>query len=69
MVYDEAGEKLVWQVTIDCNGRYSVELEPGTYTVDINRLGIDFAKGLPQQVEIESGVTTRLDVDIDTGIR
>ena len=69
MVYDKSGEKLVEQVDIDCVGRYSVKLEPGTYTVDINRLGIDFSKGLPAQVQIKSGITTRLDIDIDTGIR
>ena len=69
MVYDKSGDKLVEQVDIDCLGRYSVKLEPGTYTVDINRIGIDFRKGLPAQVEIESGITTRLDIDIDTGIR
>jgi hypothetical protein len=69
MVYNKSGDKLVEQVDIDCDGRYSVKLEPGTYTVDINRIGVDFSKGLPAQVEIESGLTTRLDVDIDTGIR
>ena len=69
IVYDKSGEKLVEQVDIDCVGRYSVKLEPGTYTVDINRIGVDFSKGLPVQVEIESGITTRLDIDIDTGIR
>lgn len=69
MVYDKSGEKLVEQVDIDCEGRYSVELEPGTYTVDINRVGVDFSKSLPAQVEIESRITTRLDIDIDTGIR
>jgi hypothetical protein len=69
MVYDKSAEKLIEQVDIDCEGRYSVKLEPGTYTVDINRIGIDFSKGLPAQVEIGSGITTRLDIDIDTGIR
>jgi hypothetical protein len=46
-----------------------VTLPVGRYTVDINHLGIDIAKGFPQQVEIKSGQTTQLDVDIDTGIR
>jgi len=69
MVYDKSGKKLVEQVDIDCEGRYTAELNPGTYTVDINRIGIDFSKDLPQQVVIESGITVRLDIDIDTGIR
>ena len=69
MVYNRSGDKLVQQVDIDCDGRYVVKLSPGTYTVDINRLGIDFSKGLPAQVEVRSAITTRLDIDIDTGIR
>jgi hypothetical protein len=69
MVYDKSGKKLVEQVDIDCEGRYVVYLNPGTYTVDINRIGVDFSKGLPAVVEVESGITTRLDIDIDTGIR
>jgi hypothetical protein len=69
MVYDRSGKKLIEQVDIDCTGRYVAKLGPGTYTVDINRLGIDFSKDVPAQVEIKSGITTRLDIDIDTGIR
>jgi hypothetical protein len=69
MVYDRSGDELVERVDIDCDGRYSVKLDPGTYIVDINRIGVDFSKGLPAQVEIESALTTRLDIDIDTGIR
>ena len=69
MVYDKSGEKLVEQVDIDCDGRYSVKLAPGTYTVDINRICIDSSAEVPARVEIQSGITTRLDVDIDTGIR
>jgi hypothetical protein len=69
MVYDKSVTKLVKQVDIDCEGRYMAELSPGTYMVDINRIGIDFSKDLPAHVEIQSGVTVRLDIDIDTGIR
>ena len=44
-------------------------LKPGTYTVDINRIGMDSSDDVPQRVEIQLGITTRLDIDIDTGIR
>ena len=44
------------------------ELPVGTYVVDINRLGIDSAEGLPMQIEIIADQVMRLDVDIDTGI-
>ena len=69
MVYDTSGKKLVRQVDIDCDGTYTVELSPGTYVVDINRTGIDSSSDVPKAVEINSGLTTMLDIDIDTGIR
>ena len=74
MIYDKSGEKLIQQVDIDCDEeeqitRYRVELEPGTYMVDINHIGIDYSDDVPKQVEIKSGVTFKLDIEIDTGIR
>lgn len=74
LIYDESGEKLLHTVDIECNteeqyARYSVELEPGVYTVDINNIGVDFSDDVPKTIEIISGVTTRLDIVIDTGIR
>ena len=54
---------------IDADGNYHLELPTGRYVIDINHAGIDMAKGLPAQVEITAGATTRLDIDIDTGIR
>jgi hypothetical protein len=69
IVYDKSGRNLLQQVDIDCDSRYRVELEPGIYTVDINRIGIDTSNDVPKQVEIMAGITFRLDIDIDTGIR
>ncbi len=74
MIYDKNGEKLIQQVDIECNAdenytRYRVELDPGIYTVDINRIGIDYSDDVPKQVEIKSGLTLKLDIEIDTGIR
>ena len=74
MIYDESGSSLLMQVDIDCNpdenyARYRVELEPGIYTVDTNRVGIDNSDDVPRQVQIISGQTFKLDIDIDTGIR
>ena len=69
MVYDHNHDKLVKQVDIDCNGHYSVALQPGEYVVDINRIGIDHSSEVPATVEITSGETVSLDIDIDTGIR
>ena len=74
MIYDQSGKTLVRQVDIECNveeqyTRYRVELEPGTYLVDINNIGIDHSSDVPRQVEILPGTTFKLDIEIDTGIR
>ena len=69
MVYDRNHESLVKQVDIDCDGRYRTELKPGFYVVDINRTGVDYSQEVPAEIKIESGLTVRLDIDIDTGIR
>ena len=69
VIFSEDGQEEVTQVNIEPTGSYRVTLPVGSYTVDINHLGIDIAKGFPQRVEIKNGQTTQLDVDIDTGIR
>ena len=69
VIYAADGQTEVTRVQIDAQGNYRVELAVGTYAVDINHAGIDIGKELPKTVEIESGQVTRLDVDIDTGIR
>jgi hypothetical protein len=69
VIFDDQGRREIRQVDIQADGNYWVELEIGTYMVDINHLGIDHAKGLPTLVEIYEGQITILDIDIDTGIR
>ena len=69
VIFSEDGQEEITQVDIEPTGSYRVTLPVGRYTVDINHLGIDIAKGFPQQVEIKNGQTTQLEVDIDTGIR
>ena len=69
IIYKKNSSDLVKEVDIDCDGRYRTELSPGTYIVDINHIGIDTSSDVPAEVEIISQQTTRLDIDIDTGIR
>jgi hypothetical protein len=74
MIYDDSGEKLVREVSITqigqtASGYYTVLVAPGTYTIDINRLGIDHADGLPKKVTISANQTVTVDINIDTGIR
>jgi hypothetical protein len=68
------GAKLVQEVTINqiaqtANGYYVIQLEPGTYVVDVAHTGIGGASGLPKTITITAGQTTIVNIDIDTGIR
>jgi hypothetical protein len=74
IIYDKAGKNLVREVyftQIDqgATGYYTAQIAPGTYTVDINHLGIDTAANLPQTITVSADETVTIDVNIDTGIR
>ena len=69
VIYAVDGQTEVTRVQIDAQGNYRVTLPVGTYVVDINHVGIDRGIDLPTTVKIESQEVTRLDVEIDTGIR
>ncbi len=69
VVYTADGDKEVGRAEINSQGVYQIELPLGTYLVDINRIGIDSADGLPATIEIIAEQITVLDIDIDTGIR
>jgi hypothetical protein len=69
MIYADDGQTEVTFAAIDAQGEYRVRLQAGTYVVDINRLGLDRGMDLPKKVEILSDQVTRLDVEIDTGLR
>lgn len=69
VVFEMDGKTEVRRIEIDSNGDYRAELPVGTYLVDIKHAGIDIAKGFPKEVEITSQTVTRVDIEIDTGIR
>ena len=69
VIFASDGVTEVVRAKIDPNGNYRIDLPADTFIVDINHAGIDFAKALPEEVVILAGQVTRLDVDIDTGIR
>ncbi len=69
LIYGSDGEEVVRRAEIDAEGAYREELPPGTYVVDIERIGPVSAAGLPRTVEVASGGTIRVDVIIDSGIR
>ncbi len=69
MVYDASGNKLIKEVSLNHDGTYSVNLNPGVYLVDIKHTGMDRSSDVPKTVEIKAGESVRLDISIDTGIR
>jgi len=72
MVFDEHGTTLIEKVDITPDGdhgTYRVDLPPGKYSVDINRLGVDRSDEVPAAIEISPGRTVEVNIDIDTGIR
>jgi hypothetical protein len=69
VIYAQDGQTEITRVDIDAEGDYEVTLPVGTYVVDINHLGVDQGIDLPKTVEIPSRQVTRLDIEIDTGIR
>ncbi len=69
VVFEENGKTEFIRLGIDAKGNYRTELPVGIYVVDINHIGIDSAADLPKRIEITGHGVTRLDIDIDTGIR
>ena len=69
VVYKKNGVTEFTRLEIGATGWYQGELPVGSYVIDINRIGIDLADNLPKKIEIRAGITTILDIEIDTGIR
>ncbi len=69
VVFEENGKTEFVRLGIDAKGNYRAELPAGSYVVDINHIGIDSAADLPKKIVITAQGVTRLDIDIDTGIR
>jgi len=69
LVMNEAGTELLRTVDIDSQGAYLIDLAPARYTVDVKKVGIDRASGVPAIVEIKANTVTKIDISIDTGLR
>ena len=69
LVYNEARTSLLHTVDVDSQGAYFIDLVPAKYTIDLKGSGADSTSDLPKTVEIHANAVTRLDVNIDTGIR
>ena len=57
------------QIKPNLDGTYKLELPVGTYIVDYEKEQHFGGNNLPVAVAIDSGKTTTLNIDIDTGIR
>ena len=68
-IYSEDRKSLIKEISLNSTGNYKVELDPGMYVLDTEHIGIGGSKDLPKNIRIETGKTTILDIDIDTGIR
>jgi hypothetical protein len=67
VVYKSDGITVAQTGKIDANGNYKIPLPPGNYFVQISPAGI--GPGEKKPVTIQSGQTSTVDFDIDTGIR
>lgn len=61
----------VAQIEPNLNGTYKIELPAGEYVVDLEKQKFSEMGGnnLPAAITINSGETTALNIDFDTGIR
>jgi hypothetical protein len=70
VVFNETGKREIAQAIINSSGDYQVQLSMGTYKVTAEPIS---GGGLGQQqiyvVEIQNESVTKLDLEIDTGIR
>ena len=69
LVFDAAKSKVIVTVDIDSHGFYRIDLVPAKYVIDFKGSAADRSGSLPATVTIQQNVVTKLDIDIDTGIR
>lgn len=67
IIYRSDGSTLVTNVLLDARANYSLSLDPGVYVVKWRKRVDEATTDLPKTITIESGKTTRLDVNITTG--
>jgi hypothetical protein len=68
-VWNAEKTNLLFTVDIDSQGSYLIDLTPATYTVDVKQNGMDRTTDLPKVVDIHANTVTKVDVNIDTGLR
>lgn len=69
-IWSARGNSIVAQINPDLDGKFRIELEPGIYSVKLEKNVYSIgSSNLPVEVKISSGKETLLNISIDTGIR
>jgi hypothetical protein len=68
-IFNTNGSELLYEVPIEGDGTFRIDIPPGTYFVNLAPFGIDTALDLPTVVVLAGGLTWQLDIIIDLGIR
>ena len=69
VVKTEDGAKEVTQIKSKSNGRFRIQLEPGTYTVNLQTDGAKYPRCEDTKVKVEPHQFTKVIIKCDTGIR
>ena len=68
-VYSADRLELIATLVPDSEGKFSGKLAEGSYVIDVQRDPIGGVTGAPAVVNVNSGETVTIQIDIDTGIR
>jgi hypothetical protein len=58
-----------YEIATDADGRFAIDLPPGTYTVVAVTVSSGPPTAVPQAVSVAEGQTLTLTLEVDTGIR
>jgi hypothetical protein len=67
IIYDTQTGKLSHVINIDENGNYTTKIRPGSYVIDLYRMGsVGKTIDTPAVIQVESGRTLTFDISLDT---
>src|SRR6185295_13662691 len=69
IILSRDGKKEIVRVTADGDGNYRAALPPGDYVLDVRGRARGHVRAKPRRFKVVSNETTRVDMDIDTGVR
>jgi hypothetical protein len=69
IILSRDGKKEIARVTADGDGNYRTALPPGDYVLDVEGRARGHVRAKPRRFKVVSRQTTRVDMDIDTGVR